>query len=79
VDTDRVVGVEQLRDTWKISAVVVGEVVGGAVGGVVGGVVGSGGGGGSLRIKVSLDGFDGRVRRPYRRRGRSGCCLWMVV
>ena len=72
METDRVVGVKQLRDTWKISAVVVGEVVGGvvggAVGGVVGGAVGSGGGGGSLRIKVFLDGFDGRVRRPYRRR-----------
>ena len=64
MEADRVVGVKQLRDTWKISAVVVGEVVGGAVGGVVG----SGGGGGSLRIKVFLDGFDGRVRRPYRRR-----------
>ena len=65
METDRVVGVEQLRDTWKVSAVVVGE--GGAV---VGGAVGSGGGGGgeSSRIKVSLDGFDGRVRRPYRRR-----------
>jgi hypothetical protein len=76
VETDRVVGVKQLRDTWKISAVVVGEVVGGAVGGVVGGAVGgvvggaegSGGGGESVRIKESLDGFDGRVRRPYRRR-----------
>ena len=56
MEADRVVGVKQLRDTWKISAVVVGEVVGG------------GGGGESVRIKESLDGFDGRVRRPYRRR-----------